>query len=479
MSSRNKSNSRGISRRKFLGQASCAALGTTTLLSSYLQLGMVNALSAKAFRMPNPVAPPNGDYKALVCILLAGGNDSFNMLAPVSNEPYGVYATTRSNLAIPQGDFLPLNFTDGQGVQYGIHPAMPEVQQLFNDGKLALVANVGTLIEPTTKQQVLSGTANLPLGLLSHSDQIQQWQTSVPQNRSAKGWGGRMADVISTMNDNQDVAMNISVAGTNVFQTGNTISEYSIEPGNGSIGMVFYEEDDIFNQLITQNVESLLNQNYQDIFKQTYRNRVKNSQEQHVIFEEALAAVPPFATQFNMENPVAESLSMVARSIAAQETLGHSRQTYFVLFGGWDHHDEVLNNQMNMLAVVSQAMAQFQAAMEEVNMADCVTTFTISDFARTLTSNGNGTDHAWGGNVMVMGGDVNGGQIYGQFPDLALGGPDEVGNGVILPTTSADAYFAELALWMGVPVSEFEYVLPNLNNFADINEGLPIGFLNI
>ncbi len=479
MSSRNKHHGKRISRRKFLGQASCAAIGTTTLLSSYLQLGMMNALSAKALRMPSPVAPPNGEYKALVCILLAGGNDSFNMLAPISNEQYGVYATTRSNLALAQGDFLPLNYTDGQGVQYGLHPAMPEAQQLFNDGKLALVSNVGTLIEPTTKIQILNETANLPLGLLSHADQIQQWQTSVPQDRSAKGWAGRMADIISTMNDNQDVSMNISLAGTNVFQTGNNGSEYAIEPDNGSIGMVFYDDPNLYNQLITEKVESILNQEYQDIFKQTYRDRVQNSQAQHVLFNEAIAGVPPFATQFTAGNPVSESLSMVARSIASHETLGHSRQTYFVLFGGWDHHDEILNNQMNMLSVVSQAMSEFQTAMEEVNMADCVTTFTISDFARTLTSNGNGTDHAWGGNVMVMGGAVNGGQIYGQYPDLDLGNDLEVGGGVILPTTSVDEYFGELALWMGVPTSEFEYILPNLNNFADINLGGPLGFLNI
>lgn len=469
-----------MSRRKFLGQASCAALGTTTLFSSFLNLGMVNALSAKALRSPFTPPPPNGEYKALVCILLAGGNDSFNMLVPRTGDAYTNYAASRSNLALPQGELLPLNFTDGQGVQYGLHPSMPELQGLFNEGKLAMVANVGTLREPTTKAQIFAGTASLPLGLLSHADQIQQWQTSLPQERSAKGWGGRMADILHSLNENQDVSMNISLAGTNVYQTGNNLIEYAIQPtGNGSVGLLMMEETDPLNQLLSGSVESLLNQQYQDIFKQTYRDKVLNSQSQHELFSQAIAAVPPFATPFNPENPVSQSLNMVARSIASHETLGHTRQTYFVLFGGWDHHDEVLNNQTAMLGVVSQAMSEFQAAMEEINMADCVTTFTISDFARTLTSNGNGTDHAWGGNVLVMGNSVNGGQIYGQYPDLTLNSDLEVGGGVLIPTTSADEYFAELALWMGLPVSEMEYVLPNLSQFVNINDGQPIGFMNI
>jgi uncharacterized protein (DUF1501 family) len=482
MSFRNKFTSpqNGISRRKFLGQASCAAIGTTTFLSSFLNLGMVNAMSAKSVRKPSPLLSPPEDYKALVCILLAGGNDSYNMLVPSSPGVYAEYATTRSNLALAQGDLLPLNFTDINGNQFGLHPAMPEVANLFNDGKVALVANVGTLIQPTTKSEILAGTAPLPLGLLSHADQIQQWQTSLPQERSSKGWGGRMADILYTLNENPDVSMSISLSGVNTFQTGNEIIEFAIQnSGTGSVGIAMFEETDPFNQLLTGAAQSLLNQQYSDIFKQTYRDKVINSQAQHELFSTSIEAVPPFATQFNQENPVSKSLEMIAKTIAAQDSLGHSRQTFFVTFGGWDHHDEVLNNQMSMLGIVSQALAEFNAALEEIGQSQKVTTFTISDFARTLGSNGNGTDHAWGGNVIVMGGSVNGGQIFGQYPSLAIGSEQEVGGGVIIPTTSADEYFAELALWMGVPLAEFEYVLPNLQNFYDINNGQPIGFMNI
>lgn len=476
MSSRNKYR-KGISRRKFLGQASCALVGSTTFLNSYLNLGMMSALAK-----PSPMAmmPANGDYKALVCILLAGGNDSYNMVVPSSAESYQGYAASRSNLALPQGALLPLNFTDDNGLQYGLHPSMPEVQSLFNENKIAFVSNVGTMIQPTTKQDVLNESVPLPLGLLSHSDQIKQWQTSLPQERTSKGWGGRMADILHSLNENQDVSMSISLSGVNTFQTGNDVIEFAIQnTGSGSVGVQIFEADDPFNQLLSNSAQSLLDQQYSDIFKQTYRDKVFNAQSQHELFSNSIAGVPPFATQFNSENPMSASLEMIAKSIAAHESLGHNRQTYFLTFGGWDHHDELLNNQESMLAVVSQALGEFQAAMEELNMADCVTTFTISDFARALISNGNGTDHAWGGNALVMGGAVNGGQIFGQYPDLALGSDDEVGNGVIVPTTSADEYFAELALWMGVAPGDMEYILPNLNNFIDINDGQPIGFLNI
>ena len=466
---------KSYSRRRFLGVASCAALGTTTMFNSLLNLSMANTLAGA-----NRAQRPQNDYRALVCILLAGGNDSFNMLVPTTGTAYNEYATTRSNLALAQGDLLPLNFTDAQGRNFGLHPAMPEVQTLFNQNKLAFLTNVGTLVEPVSKAQIQVGGASLPKGLLSHSDQIQQWQTSVPQTREARGWGGRMADILASQNGNQAISMNISLGGTNVFQAGQHTTEFAItNRGNGSVGIHVYESQAWYDQVIREGVDSMLNQQYQDIFKQTYRDKVYQAQGQHEQFSSAIAGVSPFATQFST-NGLSQDMHMVAKTIAARNTLNMSRQTFFVLFGGWDHHDEVLNNQMNMLAVVSQAMSEFQAGMEELGVADQVTTFTISDFARTLTSNGNGSDHAWGGNVMVMGGDVNGGAIYGDYPTLALGSNLEVGNGVLVPSLSTDEYFAELAQWMGVSSADMPYLLPNLGNFYSIGSGTPpIGFMNV
>ncbi|NNE55743.1 MAG: DUF1501 domain-containing protein, partial [Flavobacteriales bacterium] len=277
-----------MNRRQFLGAAGCAALGTTTMFSSINSLGMINALSAP--RMA--IMGADGTYKAMVCILLGGGNDSFNMLVPSTNEIYDVYANTRTNLALPQGDLLNLNYTDGAGYNYGLHPSMPEVQALFNANKLAFLSNVGTLIEPTTKAQVLNDTATLPLGLLSHSDQVRHWQTSLPQSRSAQGWAGKIADILYTQNENQDVSMSISLDGTNVWQAGQVVEQFNITPyGNGSVGIEVLEGGDFLAEAVSGGVTSLLEQQYNEMFKQTYANKVLNAQSQHTQFSEAIAGV--------------------------------------------------------------------------------------------------------------------------------------------------------------------------------------------
>ena len=465
-----------LNRRKFLGQASCAAIGSTTLLSTILNMGVANSLAG----MNTPTYSTGGDYKAMVCILLAGGNDSFNMLVPRNGNHYNEYATTRSNLALPQGDLLPLNYTDTNGKQFGLHPSMPEVQSLFNDNKLAFVSNVGTLIEPTTKAQYLNGSKPVPLGLLSHADQIQQWQTSIPQTRSSKGWGGRMADILQAGNANQNISMNISLSGTNIFQVGNQSAEYAIRASaGGSVGISTYDGTSALDNALKQGAESLLAQQYQDIFKSTFTNKITDSQSNHVEFSAALGQAPVINTSFS-DNAVSANMELIAKTIAVRDVLNVKRQTFFITIGGWDHHDEVLNNQVAMLSVVSKALSEFQTAMEELNLSDCVTTFTASDFGRTLTSNGNGSDHAWGGNVMVMGGAVNGGQIFGEYPSLALNSTDDVGGAILLPTISTDEYFAELSKWFGVSNGDLSYVLPNVGNFYDVNnESLPIGFMNI
>ena len=414
----------------------------------------------------------------MVCILLAGGNDSYNMLVPIDDDAYHAYTITRSNLAIPKSSLLGLTPTVANQPELAIHPSMPEVQQLFNEGQLAFVANVGTLIEPVTKPQVYTESATLPLGLLSHADQIQQWQTSIPQSRSALGWGGKMADLLQSMNANQNISMNISLSGRNVFQSGNQTAEYTIRPfGNGSIGIQGYQGEGAIDQIRTTAVKSLLEKQYTDIFTQTYADVVKNAQGSHELFSSAVANVglsTPFSNSY-----LSQSLQMVARTIAARETLNVNRQTFFITFGGWDHHDEVLNNQARMLTVVSKALHEFNTAMEELGMANQVTTFTISDFARTLTSNGNGTDHAWGGNTLVMGGDVNGGQVHGTYPSLALNSDLDIGNGVLIPTLSTDEYFAELAQWFGVSNGDLTDIFPNLSNFYTPGVLPPIGFMNI
>ncbi len=420
------------------------------------------------------------DYKALVCIFLAGGNDSFNMLVPRSDSEYSEYATIRSDLALPKGNLIPLNQMGGDGRQYGVHPSMPEVAQLFNGGDLAFVANVGTLVEPVTKSTIEDETARLPLGLYSHSDQIAHWQTSVPDRRSGFGWGGRTADLMHSLNDNQNVSMNISLAGTNIFQTGNTLTEYSLVPwGNGAI-QIHGHDDEWSPMHVLRNaaIESMLDLEYQNLFDQTFANSTKGAMEGSALFANALSQVPAFATQFNDEDYFSAQLAMVAKTIAANKHLGFRRQTFFVLFGGWDHHDEVLNAQTEMLTLVSKGMSDFNDAMKEIGLQDNVTTFTASDFGRTLTSNGQGSDHAWGGNHMVMGGAVHGQRIYGEYPQLYEDNPLDTGRGRLIPTTSCDEYFAELALWFGVDPSELSTVFPNIDRFFDTTSGgSPLGML--
>lgn len=463
-----------ISRRKFIGD-SCAALGYTTLFSSLINL---KAMAAAA--MDNSaIIPYGGDYKALVCLMLSGGNDSFNMLIPRGNSEYNEYATTRSNLAIPQNNILPINPNTSDGRTFGLHPELADMQQLFEGGNLAFLSNVGTLIEPSTKDDIKNNVVKTPLGLFSHSDQVQQWQTGNPGERTNIGWGGKIADLVQSMNSNDTISMNISLRGTNIFQRGDQITPYTIK-NSGSVGISGYDGNGFFNELKTQALKSMMEKDYQDIYKNTYINTVKASNDANLAFQEAVDGVQEFITPLPEDNNLAEQLRMVAKTIGAKDTLGFSRQIFFVEIGGFDNHDELLINHGSNLKEVNDALSYFNSLMFELNMNDCVTTFSVSDFARTLTSNGNGTDHAWGGNAFMMGGAVNGREIYGDYPTLALDSELDLRSGIIVPTTAADLYMAELALWFGVSTSDLNTILPNLSNFYDTNSGTPpLGFMNM
>ncbi|MEO0789749.1 MAG: DUF1501 domain-containing protein [Bacteroidota bacterium] len=462
------------SRRQFLGTASCAAIGSTTFFSTLFNLQAMNAASVPSKWKTSSSEP----YRALVCIMLGGGNDSYNMVAPRTTEFYNEYAATRTNQALPQASLLNLNALTYTEKELGLHPAMTNMQSMFDQGKLAIISNVGTLVRPTTKADYLNGN-NLPFALFSHSDQDQQWQTSIPQTNSPTGWAGRLADMVQSANANQDISMNISLSGKNIFQLGDTAAEYSILPtGNGSIGITGYNGMQAFDQIRTAAVDSLLEKQYQDVFRSTYAETVKASQNTHELFSAAVGT-SNLNTPFS-ESELSQRMRMVARTINAREQLGVSRQTFFIRFEGFDNHDELINNHQALMSALDTAMGEFQAALAEMNLEDCVTTFTISDFARTLVSNGNGTDHAWGGNVLVMGGSVNGQDIYGSYPSLALNTDIELGGGVIIPQISTDEYFAELALWYGIPRTDLPILFPNIGEFYNtMSSQPPIGFMNI
>lgn len=459
-------------RRNFLGRIGmgCASVGVTSLYSGITNMGLLNAAAA-ANR--STVRPPN-DYKALVCIMLQGGNDSFNMLVPRGQSEYDEYASVRGGLALDQNDLLPINPTNTPGIEFGLHPSLSNVQGLFESGNAALVANVGALIEPTTVS-TYQNDINLPLGLFSHVDQRIHWQTSVPQNINSLGWGGKLADILYMNNENQDVSMNISLDGVNVFQRGNTIKEYAIGfQDTGSVLINGAESNDFYNSLKRQTLDNLLDQTYHNILKTAYANTVSDSNSSSFSFSSAILNGTEITTEFN-NDVLSQKLLMVAKTIAARDILGVSNQTFFIEFGGWDNHDSLIDDHSDLLLQLDQAIGSFNAALEELGVGNNVVGFTMSDFGRKLTSNGDGSDHAWGGNSIVFGGPVDGQKIYGQYPELYLDNNLDLGGGRLIPTTSCDEYFAELALWFGASSSDLYQIFPNITNFWTPTSEGPLG----
>ncbi|MEL6870216.1 MAG: DUF1501 domain-containing protein [Pseudomonadota bacterium] len=447
-----------MDRRTFI-QHSCA-LGATlpTLGTSLLSLASARTAAAQSA----------SDYKALVCILLAGGNDSYNMLLPTDPDTYATYAAIRADLALPAQDLLPIAPLNANGRSFAVHPQMAALQSLFNNGDAAMVANVGTLLEPFDAAAVEAGRARLPVGLFSHADQISQWQTAVPDGRTSEGWAGRIADGLQAGNPANGIGMNISLSGSNVFQSGQSTDTYSISAnGTGAIGINSYADGTGFGDYRKRVLDQILAMPQPHTLRGAFSRRLRESIENQQIFDAAMTQAQPFDTGFSAA-PLSAALRQIARVISVRDVIGNPRQTFFVTIGGWDHHDEVLNNQARMLPQVANALAEFAQALKDINVFDQVTTFTISDFGRTMTSNGRGSDHGWGGHHIVVGGQVQGQHIFGDYPTLALANaPLDVGRGIYAPTTSIDAYFADLALWFGVAPSELDRVLPNVRTFYD------------
>lgn len=459
---------RFLSRRRFLGEMSCAGVGTTSLLSSILNLRLVGDLAAAE-------PPANDEYRALVCVFLAGGNDSFNMLTPVDETGYAQYAATRMDVALPQNRFLPLGDNIPDGRSLGLQDSMPGLHNLYAAGKAAFIANVGTLVEPTTLASFQNGVANLPHGLFSHSDQQMHWQSSLPDNPApGTGWAGRMGDLLTELNGVGPVSMNLSLNGINLFQSGTSVAPFAVNT-SGAVEMSFWNNG--FYLPRRQAIESILAAQYQNAFERTFATMKRDAISANVAYKSALAAAPVIGSPFTSANPLSSQLKIVAQTISARGLLAKKRQTFFVYLGGWDMHSSIEANHPGLLSTVSTALTEFQAAIAELGLENQVTLFSASDFARTLVSNGNGTDHAWGGNQFVVGGAVNGGKVYGTYPELALGSSLDTGRGRLIPTTSVDEYFAELALWMGVSPSNLSLVFPNLTRFHAPADEPPLGFL--
>jgi len=474
------------SRRNFLRNSACG-LGAAALLSSLDQLNLVHAM------VQPPVA---SDYKALVCIFLAGGNDCNNTIIPLDSE-YNNYFNVRngSGLAIPQASLLPLpNSIGGGGRPFGMHPNLsPEVANpalakglldVWNAGRLAVLFNTGNLVQPLTRAQYLAGAAK-PYQLFSHSDQVTQQQTVSSKSVGQTGWGGRVSDLTGALNGSVALPMNVSVAGTNLFQTGITSRQLAIG-STGSLSAVLnlswtngvasanpFSAGSSYRSLLGMDSDSFLIKAASD----TTNGALTADAALNAAGDPALTAVFPVTS-------IGNQLKQIAKLIKVRDLAGITmkRQIFFCTLGNFDTHTNqtsaaLAGNQGNNFTQLSQAMRAFYDEMVAQGISDKVTTFTQSDFGRTLQPSGSGaasvgSDHAWGNHSFIMGGAVNGRAFYGTYPVLALGGPDDTDNrGRWIPTTSTDQFAATLAAWYGLAPADVPTVFPNLSKFAPQNLG--------
>jgi uncharacterized protein (DUF1501 family) len=522
-----------LTRRGFLQRS--ALLGASAVAASHTirDLRLVNTVMAAQ----GPVA----GYKALVCIFLSGGNDANNWIVPTDSTTYASYSAIRGNLTLPQSSLLPLRtgpnttdpvYTDPDGHTYGFHPGCPHLQTLWGEKKLATVLNVGTLVRPITRAQYLANIAsNVPPQLFSHSDQVTQWQTSIPDQPPVTGWGGRVSDLLdSVANPAGNISMSVSLSGANTFEVGNLISQYQVST-TGAIVLSGDKLNGATNNARVRAMRNIMGVTHSNLQRKAYAslndyaiatgdalntNLAPTLDPTDASYTSQSASAPwrwntgltgiytvnapgsapstpssvagtwPTGTNGGFPNStLGTQLKMVARTIAARGATGFNmnRQIFFCSVGGYDTHtSQVLVNGTNqptnsagahytLLNDVSKCMFAFQRAMEQLGVGNNVTTFTASDFCRTLPTNSQGSDHGWGSHHMIMGGAVKGGKTYGHLPVFAINGPNDTGLGRWIPTISVDQHSATLAKWFGVDSSEMANLFPNLSRFATSDLG--------
>lgn len=461
-------------RRDFLRNAACASLAAASGSALFSQMRLIN--SALGASLTCPGYPPVSDYKALVCIFLAGGNDSFNLLVPTDDQRYGVYSTSRGAMAIARNTLLPIDVLGaGTGHSYGLHPNVSDLASLFDAGHAAFVVNTGTLLQPTSKTDYLSGHHPLPPQLFSHADQQQQWQYGQPTSNGTIGWGGLIADRLHVLNVGATIPISISLSGQNRYQAGIDVQPYAITSA-GPTPLRGYNGGT--NAAQNAALQDLFEQAYPDPLTRTYAATFNHAMDYYGTMSTALDNAPPLATPFPPGNALADALKMIAQVISIRSTLKAQRQIFFVSIGGFDTHDNMLADQPVLFQTLSQALGAFHQATTELAVENAVTTFTMSEFSRTLNTDGDGTDHAWGGNQLVLGGAVLGQKLYGTpatsggiFPDQTLNGQDCLERGQMIPATSCDQYSATLARWLGVNDCDLATIFPYLANFPNANLG--------
>jgi uncharacterized protein (DUF1501 family) len=442
------------SRRAFMKRASALSIA-----------GVATPWAMNLATLGEAAAATAADYKALVCVFLYGGNDYANTLVPYDAASYALYNGLRPRLAYARSALdatvLAPSVPLAGGRQYALAPELLPLLGLFDAGKLAVMLNVGTLVQPTTKAQYTAKSVPLPPKLFSHNDQQSVWQSSAPEG-AVSGWGGRMGDLLQSGNGTSTFTC-INLSGNAVYLSGTSAVQYQVST-SGSVPLRAVGSPLFGSAACSTALQNLITQNRSHLLEAEYTRVTKRSIEANALLASALVPASGIATAFPSGNGLADQLKLVARMIASANALGAKRQVFFVSLGGFDNHDALLTAHPTLLGNVASALSAFHAATVELGVANQVTTFTASDFGRTLTGNNDGSDHGWGSMHFILGGAVNGQRFYGTPPAVANNGPDDVGQGRLLPSTSVDQFAATLGRWFGVSDTDLLTVLPNLAN---------------
>lgn len=455
------------SRRAFLRRTSALSL-----------MGAAAPWAASLATMAEAAAATSGndDYKALVCVFLNGGNDHGNTVIPFDAAGYQAYASVRQGLARRADELVGMNLAPRNALPSGREVAFPPewapLKWLFDEQRLGMLLNIGPLLQPTTLADFRQNV-QLPPQLFSHNDQQAVWQSYQPEGGTV-GWGGRVGDLLMSSNSSGKAAFTcVNVAGNAVYLAGDSVVPYAVAP-DGPAPLLASRSSGLFGSSRASEVfQSLVTrQDHPVLLARTHATVMKRALEGQKTLSEALLTAPgnlpsKFTTTVDGKpRRLAQQLLMVARSIAARQALGLKRQVFFVSLGGFDQHDRLMLDHPRLLEQVAEALASFDTALRSLGVDRQVTTFTASDFGRTLTSNGDGSDHGWGGHHLVMGGAVAGGRLYGTLPEPGLGANDQVGQGRLLPSLSVDQLAAELGRWMGVSSTNLELVAPRYRRFG-------------
>jgi uncharacterized protein (DUF1501 family) len=445
---------------------------------AFLQRGAALSLMAGATpwalnlaAMGEAAAATATDYKALVCVFLYGGNDYANTLVPYDQASWDSYNSFRSNIAISRaslaGTVLAPPVALAGGRQYALAPGLAPLVPIFGAGKMSVVLNVGTLVQPTTRAQYINHSVLLPPKLFSHNDQQSYWQSSSPEGATS-GWGGRIGDLFASGNGNATFSC-VSVSGNAVFLAGKSAVQYQVTT-NGSVPVNGIKSPLYGSTACSSALQNLMTAPRVHLFENEYARVSKRAIDANDQLTAALAGVS-ITTTFPTGNSLGDQLKMVARMIAARGTLGAKRQVFFVSLGGFDTHSALTTTHPGLMATVGDALSAFYQSTIDLGVANQVTAFTASDFGRTLVSNNDGSDHGWGSMHFVLGGGVLGGSYVGTPPVIANNGPDDVGQGRLLPALSVDQFGATLGRWFGVSATDQASVMPNLRNFSTMDLG--------